>query len=415
MSSIASQDMPAPGHSSAREAAFAWYLVGHASWYMSFGLQIVLYPAILAFVLQASPIGIGFGQAAAFLPGLVFVLLGGAMSDRSDGRLLIRSLHLLALAVPVALAVHAGWQGSVSMVCAVLYGLAMGTCGAFLLPSRDAAVSRVAPRGIQHAVAAAVTVQFGAQLVGMTLAGAASAVGLAPILVLQSGILALGALAAHRLPALPPVARTGLGATRTILKGARCVGESDAILPVVLVVFAGGACVIGASVVVTPMLVRQFYDGDALHLSGLSFAFWSGCFLVTSTLMRRKVARPGRVIATSLLLGSGAFSTTMVGLPYAVALVAFAAWGAGTGAAIALARSVAQLHAPAELRATVLAFYGLAATGGIPLGSLAWGATLEVGGLGLTIGLAALCLIAALLLLVWKTRLWSLSYGKENT
>jgi MFS family permease len=132
--------------------------------------------------------------------GILFMLLGGAVADRADCRRLLVRGHLLVALPPLLLgtAIARGWLAYGGLVA---YALAVGTIGAFVMPARDVMLTRVAEGGLGRAVAIMTATQFAAQLAGIAAGAAAGAVGAPALLFLQSAMLALGGVAALRLPA----------------------------------------------------------------------------------------------------------------------------------------------------------------------------------------------------------------------
>ena len=130
---------------------FRWYLGGVASWFTSFGIQIIVFPWLVAVVLKEPAQRVGIAQMVMMAPAIVFMLLGGAVADRADCRRLLLRYHLLAALPPLVLAgvVAAGALGYPALLA---YGFAMGTLGAFVMPgARLAPDARGAPRaGARH-------------------------------------------------------------------------------------------------------------------------------------------------------------------------------------------------------------------------------------------------------------------------
>jgi hypothetical protein len=65
---------------------FRWYLGGVASWFASFGIQVIVFPWLVAVVLQEPAQRVGMAQMAMMAPAIAFMLLGGAVADRGDCR-----------------------------------------------------------------------------------------------------------------------------------------------------------------------------------------------------------------------------------------------------------------------------------------------------------------------------------------
>src|SRR3970282_614214 len=154
----------------AEKRGFRWYLGGVAAWFTSFGIQTIVFPWLLHRVLKEAAQRVGTAQMAMMAPAIVFMLLGGAVADRADCRRLLLRYHLLAALAPLALAgiVSAGALGYPSLLG---YGIAMGTLGAFVVPARDALLTRVVRRGLERAIAVTSAGQFICQLVGIVVAG----------------------------------------------------------------------------------------------------------------------------------------------------------------------------------------------------------------------------------------------------
>ena len=79
---------------------FRWYLGGHAAWFTSFGIQMILFPWLVAVVLQESAQRVGIAQMAVMAPAIVFMLYGGAVADRADCRRLLLRYQVLAAVPP---------------------------------------------------------------------------------------------------------------------------------------------------------------------------------------------------------------------------------------------------------------------------------------------------------------------------
>ncbi|HBC54423.1 MAG TPA: hypothetical protein DCZ06_09195, partial [Alphaproteobacteria bacterium] len=74
-----SDDSTSPAPGSRERVNFIWYLCGVGSWFSMFGMQVVLFPWLVLIALQESAARAGTAQMALLLPGLLFILLGGAV------------------------------------------------------------------------------------------------------------------------------------------------------------------------------------------------------------------------------------------------------------------------------------------------------------------------------------------------
>ena len=75
---------------------FLYYMIGQGSWFLSQGLQMVLFPTILVLMLNVSPAFYGLAQVSILAPSIFLIVLGGAIADRTDTRKLLGIIHLLA-------------------------------------------------------------------------------------------------------------------------------------------------------------------------------------------------------------------------------------------------------------------------------------------------------------------------------
>ena len=75
-----------PAAEPARPSAFPAYLLGLASWFVPLGIQMVLFPWLVAVVLHMDAFAVGVAQAAVLAPSLLFLPLGGLVADRGNAR-----------------------------------------------------------------------------------------------------------------------------------------------------------------------------------------------------------------------------------------------------------------------------------------------------------------------------------------
>ena len=61
---------------------FRWYLGGHAAWFTSLGMQMIVFPWLVAVVLKEPAQRVGLAQMAVMAPSMLFMLYGGAVADR---------------------------------------------------------------------------------------------------------------------------------------------------------------------------------------------------------------------------------------------------------------------------------------------------------------------------------------------
>jgi MFS family permease len=364
----------------------------------------------VAVVLHETPERIGIAQTAAMGPAVLFMLWGGAIADRGDGRRLLAGYLALATLPPLALAAAVG-AGVSGYGVVLLYGAALGSLSAFAMPTQDALLSQVVGANLPRAVAVASTMQFVFRLLGTAAAGLAAVVGTIGVLSGQAAVLALGALTVLRIPA----SRAGAGprirpadARERVFAGLGEAVRDQRILPVLVATAAVGVLYVGAFLVIMPLLVRDAFHGGSGELALLNLCFWGGTLASTVAQIRlRPIRRPGRAIVTALTAGA----VILAAMAWAPSLAALASlclvWGMGAGVAMTQSRTVVQIAAPATHRARLLAALQLGLTGGGPVGALATGYLAGMVGPRQAVLYPAATMIAVLVVLLSTTRVWS--------
>jgi MFS family permease len=351
--------------------AFPWYLAGVSSWFAGSGMQTIVFPWLVTVVLHEPAARVGIAQMSLMAPSIFLMLLGGAVADRADCRRLLVRGHLLAAVPPLLLGVAIA-RGGLAYGGLIAYALAVGTAGAFVMPARDAMLTRVAAGGLGRAVAVMTAIQFTAQLVGIAVGGAAGVIGAPALLLLQAAVLAFGGIAALRLPAAPPMAgaeaRSRLDAMRD---GLRAAAQSPILVPVLIANLAVGVLYVGAFLVILPLIVRDVYAGGSAQLSLVSLGFWGGT--IGSTLVQIRLGalrRPGRAIVIFLVLGAAVLAAMAWPIPFPAFVTLCLVWGLGAGVVMTQARTLVQAAAPETHRARILSLFQLGLMGGAPVGAL---------------------------------------------
>ena len=379
-----------------------WYLVSTGALLVPGGIQMVLFPWLIAVYLQESAERVGIAQMAGMLPGLVLILVGGVVGDRVDQVRILRNAHLLAAVPALGLALLIGSE-NISYGLILGYAILGGIIGSIAQPARDALLSRVAGEDIQRTVTMVIGLQFGIQIIGFGFGGLADRVGPVPLLTMQAVLMALGAAAVTRmrLPARP-ARRSEQHALRQIVDGVRYTLSSSRIRPAIALYCAVGLFFAGTYMVWLPLMVRDFYHGSAW---GISLAFASnmaGTVVTTSVLVwRGGIRRQGRALIVASFLSCLVLLVLSRGLPYPLFFTATFLWGICGGVSMTMSRTIVQEASPPEYLARIMSVFSLGLMGGMPLGSLmmgyligAWGplnaALVPVGGVALTMLLITL-------------------------
>jgi MFS family permease len=368
-------------------------------------MNSTLFGWLVAGDLRAPDQWVGVAQSAILWPSLGLLLLGGAAADRVDPRRLLAALHV-AVALLVALLAAGVASDLLSIPALLVYGLCLGTVSAFAMPARDALLSRVAGGDVMRAVTTMTAVQFGAQALGSALAGSARWMGSPAALLLQSGILLAGSVAARRLPAAPRRPRRGPRRSpwHEVAEGLALVFRTPRLRASIGLLAAVGLFFIGPFLAVFPVLVVEHYQGDVDRLSLVAMCFPLGT-LVGSLALRARggVRRKGLASLCALAFGALSFGTVGFGLPFAGMLAATFAWGLGGAVFINCSRTLYQEAAPSAQLGRVLAVYQFGFLGTAPLGSLWAGFASAVFGPLATLRICALAMLCVVILVAART------------
>ncbi len=372
---MTAQDAPAAG---TPRNDHGWYMAGLWGYFLAGGIQGVLFPWIIAFVLHESSDRVGIAQMFSMLPMLILGLFGGAMADRVELRAHLMRLQFIAMVPPLLLAALI-WNGILFYEMMILYALALSTLGGFIMPARDSMLSRVAMTSlggnIQRAVALAMSGQFLGQVGGYALGSPAEYVGAAPLLILQALLLGFAAFTTSRLAVSPPVEHRAPGTRRRPLRdvkeGLEAVWRDQRIRPVLLLMFFSGILFMGVFMVLFPLLIRDIYHGSSREIGFVFMSFFGGIGISSFALSRmRPIRRQGRAIMLAMCTGSGVMVLIHFEPPiWGVFLLAFC-WGLAAGISMSQSRAIVQESATPALRARMLAGFNLGTMGGGPIGAV---------------------------------------------
>lgn len=391
--------------------AFPVYLAGLGSWFVPLGIQMVLFPWLVAVVLHMDAFAVGVAQAAVMAPSLLFLPLGGLVADRGNARALLLRYHLLYALPPLALAAVL-WADGLSYPLLIAYGIAAGAIGAFAIPTRDALLPVVAPKGgLPKAVALATALQFGGQLLGIACASTADRFGAVPLLLLHSGMVLAGCLFVRRLPDPPPHPKVRHeGFWRSVGDGVSAAAKSDQIWPVLLLNFGVGVFYVGPFMAVLPLAIRDHYAGGALELSYMNLAFWAATIVASMALvgLARRLTLRGRLIGSAVLVGAIVLLSLAMLPPFPVFLALIFVWGLGAGITMTQSRTVVQIVAPATHRARLMSLFQLGLSGGGPIGAFLTGTICSIWGLKAALLIPALAMLVLIAVVLLRSRLWSM-------
>jgi MFS family permease len=407
-----------------RMSELSLYYLVVGCYFFAFGLQFVLFPALAAFVLGASPTAVGVAQTALTGPMFCLLLFGGLFAERAKAGPALGILYALVAAAALVLA-GAIQFGALDYTILIAYALFVGSCAAFLTPVRDAALTGVLDREAQagrrtpvaQAAAATTAVQIGAQIAGIVVARFAG-VSLTPFLALQALALAAAGACALFLRAPKPHGheRTIKGALRDLADGVRYAFGNRVMTPMLISAAYAGIFIVGALQVLFPLTIRETYGGDAQSqaamLATLLAIFWAASFISAIVLTRvRPLERPGRALLVAQILGAFALATFAIDKPFWMFALIVAFWGLAAGVNISVSRTIVQSATSPQYLGRVLAVYSMGLIGGTPIGSLIAGYGADRLGEPSAALIAAFGLLAASIALALATPLWSFTPG----
>jgi MFS family permease len=389
---------------------FPLYLAGLGSWFIPLGIQMVLFPWLVAVVLRMDAFSVGLAQVALMAPGILFLPLGGPVADRGNPRRLLMLYHVVYALPPLVLA-FVLWTGGLSYPVLIVYALIAGTIGAFAVPTRDALLPFVARGNVPRAVALATALQFLGQLLGIALASTADRVGAPPLLVLNALLVLLGLIAVATLPDPPPhPPAEHPGYWHSIADGVKEAMRSEQMWPVLLLNFGIGLFYVGPFVTVLPLVVRDVYGGSAAELAYVNLAFWAGTIVAAFAFagIARHVTLRGRLVVSAVSVGSVILLAMAFQPPFLLLIALCFVWGLGAGITMTQGRTVLQIVAPPTHRARIMSLFQLGLGGGGPIGSFIAGSLAALLGLKLAMIIPAIAMAVLIGVVLVFSRIWSM-------
>ncbi|MEQ8860432.1 MAG: MFS transporter [Pseudomonadales bacterium] len=355
-----------------------WYLTSTACFLVPGGIQMVLFPWLVAVFLHESPARVGLAQTAGQLPMLLLILWGGLLGDRVDQRRLLAGLQFAMVVPPLIMAVLV-LNGLILYEVLLGWAFVGGCFAAFAQPARDALLNRVAGPEIQRVVTMAVGVQFGVQILGFGIGSTAESVGPAMLMVAQALFMLGSAMATRRIPALAPAPpRPRRHPLKEIGEGIAVAWRSEAIRPAILLTFSVGVFFAGTFMVILPLMVRDIYQGSSGGIALAFIANMAGTCTTIAWLMRRGgMERPGRALMLGGTTSALVLSLLHLELPLWAFYVVIYFWGMCGGISMTMSRSIVQEASPATHRARLMSVYSLGMMGGMPIGSILLGWCVE--------------------------------------
>ena len=391
------------------------YFIATGSWYLSYGMQSVVFAWLVTIILNETPDKVGLAQMAYLLPGTIFILIGGSIADQFGGRKIALIAQCAAASMAAGLAVSMALT-SFTYDKFLVFAVCMGCSQAILTPARDGLLPLVADGQIQRRVVQASMIQFGIQMIGFVLASMADTVGAVMMLAVQSIVLSVGAVAYFYLEVpLVKSARTQarmLNQLRaSIIEGFRSVMASPGMRMVVLQNCAMGIFFMGSYIVTVPLLIREVYNGSSTELSLINAANSLGLFLTIVVLLRvGDIKRQGRALLIAQGFGALVLSLAAIQVSFITLMGILFVWGMCGGMAMTMARTIMQEQSDEHQRGRMMGFYAFSFMGSGPIGALLSGYLVAWFGPSTSLAIASLCMFVVVVLVGTQSNLWHLSH-----
>ncbi len=359
----------------------AWYNAGNALWGIAYSIQQLLVVWILVGILAESPERVGVAQMLIGLPGLVFMLWGGAIGDSANARQLLVRVHYLSALPPLTLAAVYAF-GLLSFWPLIVIALAVGLLNSSSNPTRQSILSRIAGSNLQLAISLSTGIGALASMAGAKLGGEVESLGIVSVLMIQAFLFVAGGLVTSRLHAGGPDGPrpSGTAATR-IRVGLAHLWQHRLARDIVALNCFSSFFNAGAWMTAIPFIVITVYDGAALQLANITVIFYTGSLVATFGLLRyMPLRRPGRLYLIMQLSRVLVLLLIWCKPPIWALWIAAAYWGFNMGITTTMSRVMVQEIASAEFRARVLSIYTLGQLSAMPIGSLILGFVIGIWG-----------------------------------
>ena len=212
------------------------YLVATSVWFLAFGMQSVTFAWLVTIVLREPAELVGWAQTALLLPGMLLILLAGALADRIGPDRQALWARLFATLTPWILIVALEF-GLLTYPIMILYAVLMGCAQAFVTPARDGLLNHVAGSHVQRTVLLTSFFQFGCQIIGYIISAFADEIGAQTVMIVQSLFLLAGVLAFRQISKMGVVAkipRPSRSVLQGVLEGAKTMAGSPVMCVVVV-------------------------------------------------------------------------------------------------------------------------------------------------------------------------------------
>ncbi len=358
--------------------------------------------AWLVLKLTDSGLALGLVTATQFIPMLLLGPFGGVVADRVDKRRLLQTTQVISGSFALTLAMLT-LTGAVQLWMVFLLAFGLGVTSAFDMPARQSFVFEMVGAGnLTNAVSLNSIVMNAGRLVGPAVAGITIAVvgtGMCFLLNAVSYAATFLALRAMRADELEPVEQAPR-ARGQLRAGVRYVWSTPALRTPLLLMAAIGTFTYEFQVSL-PILAEFTFDAGAGGYS-LLLATMSIGAVVGGTVLASRMAPTHRRLGQAAFAFAGAVALAAVMPTLSLTAVVMPLVGATSIVFITQANATLQLTAAPDMRARVIALYGVAFLGSTPVGGPIVGAIGNAlgGRVALLVGAAAALTAVAL---AWRS------------
>ena len=326
------------------------------------------------YALTRSSLQVGLVSLAQLVPLIIGALIGGSLGDALDRRLILVVTSVLLALTSAGLAVNAAAAHPSLAALYLVSAAAAGLAGMASTASNAAVPALVAPRHLVAAYAATQAVDQVGLVIGPALAGLLiGAVHLPWVYAATAVIYLLTAVAAARLPAIPPVPEAARPGLASVVAGLRYLRGRQAMQGAYLIDI--NAMVFGMPRALFPALALSVFHGGARTLGYLYAAPAAGALIgaLTTGWLARVHRQAWAVIVAVVVWGAAIMAFGLVHVLWAaLALLAVAGWADVISAVLRL--TILQTSASEEFRSRISAVQIAVVTGGPRLGDLEAGA-----------------------------------------
>lgn len=336
-------------------------------------MQQLLITWLLVGILLLPATQVGLLQALMGLPGIILMLWGGAVADRTDPRSLLIQVYSLAWLFPIGLFTAVQFE-LLNLWSVGLFGLTMSTAIAYASPSQQAILNRVAGPQVQRGVTLSTMASFIVQIIGLGISGQMENVGVDIVLLIQSASLVLAALAVRQLVPAQPADTGQRNTLDVIVEGFRAVYDNRTILHTMIITFISGIFNYGAFAIALPYIVKKEYDGDAVGFATMMIVFYTGATI--SNVIQYWVmplARPGFWFLAMQVTRAVLLYLIWLQPDWWLLLIIMFCWGLNMGVTTNLSRAIVQEASEPKFLARLLSVFSLGMMGAIPIGAVTIG------------------------------------------